>query len=311
MPHIAYIDTIDACHLKCPTCIRGVRGMRNTSSKMPMDLFEKVVAKVKSENYSRVGLYSWTEPFLNQTLHDYIRVVKSTGLACDISTTLSIRHIRHLENVLCSGVDEIIVSLSGADQETYQRNHVGGNLNYALSNLQRIREIIDRRALSIKIRMRLIRFHYNADAEKPLNEIATGLRFNFETIQGGGNPDIKPSSVLGQTPESFEHQIVQAKAMPVSVARPGEVCSLALDQLTIDCAGDVHLCCAFPNYEALKIGHYLDLPETTLLAQRHAHPFCRICTMPRRGITPEDEARLSLAIPNIDLGPKVAASLAQ
>ena len=67
-PEIAWIDTIDVCHLECPTCIRGVRGMQNTPRKMPLEMFEQIVAKVKTERYGRIGLYNWTEPFLNRTL---------------------------------------------------------------------------------------------------------------------------------------------------------------------------------------------------------------------------------------------------
>jgi hypothetical protein len=164
--------------------------------------------RIKAEGYGRIGLYSWNEPFLNQTPHEYVRIVKGVGLACDISSTLSIRRIKQLEKVLCSGPDEIIVSMSGADQATYERNHGGGNLCYALETSAVCAK------LSI-VRMRLIKFHYNADAEKP---------------------------------------------------------------------------------ESLKIGHYLDLPETELLLRRHRHSFCRVCTMPRRPAAPEDGARLSAAV---------------
>ena len=31
-----YVDIIDACSLKCPTCVRGLRLMQNTSAKMSL-----------------------------------------------------------------------------------------------------------------------------------------------------------------------------------------------------------------------------------------------------------------------------------
>lgn len=42
----AYIDTVDSCQLKCPTCVRGLRLMANSSRKMSIDLFEQIIAKV-------------------------------------------------------------------------------------------------------------------------------------------------------------------------------------------------------------------------------------------------------------------------
>jgi organic radical activating enzyme len=118
---IAWIDTIDVCHLRCPTCIRGVRGIENTPSKMPLEMFERVIAKVKAERYSCVGLYNWTEPFQNRTLQDYVAVVRQAGLSCEISTTLSLRHIDNLKDTLLAGLNRMTVSMSGATQATYEQ----------------------------------------------------------------------------------------------------------------------------------------------------------------------------------------------
>ena len=52
-PQVAWIDIIDACHLRCPTCIRGVRGIENSGRKMPLEMFEQIIAKVKAERYTR------------------------------------------------------------------------------------------------------------------------------------------------------------------------------------------------------------------------------------------------------------------
>jgi len=268
--------------------------MKNTSKKMPLELFEKIVAKVKSEDYAQIGLYSWNEPFLNLTLHEYVSIVKRAGLACEISSTLSLRRIAGLEKVLCAGLDHLTVSVSGADQATYERNHVGGNLRYVLENLQRVREIIDRNKLSTVARVRMIRFSYNNEAEEPLRAIADDLGLNFEIIEGGGDPDQKPSPILQLTPEWFDLENDRGSKRPLQES-PSEVCSLLFDKLTIDCDGMVYLCCAFPNTESLKIGAYLNLGVDDLLMHRFRHPLCRVCSMPRRPIQDEDRSRLGKA----------------
>ena len=306
MPYIAYIDPIDACHLKCPTCIRGARGMKNTSKKMSLDLFKQIVAKVKSESYQRIGLYSWTEPFLNLTLHDYVQIVKDAGLRCDISTTLSLRRINNLEKVLCAGLDDMIVSMSGADQETHQRNHVGGTLSYAFDNLARIREIISRHGLATNIRMRLLRFHYNADSEPVLRNKAAEFGFNFETIEAGGDPDAGPPQQLFQTHQHFADLIAAGSQKPGPDG--SHVCSLIFDTLAMDCAGDVHLCCAYPNIEELKIGSYLELSEADLLLKRFQNPFCQTCTIPRRAANEHDTARLAASNWSKPLSPPTATT---
>ena len=54
--------------------------------------------------------------------------MRQAGLSCDISTTLSLRHIDNLEETLLAGLNWMTVSMSGATQGTYEINHVGGKL---------------------------------------------------------------------------------------------------------------------------------------------------------------------------------------
>jgi hypothetical protein len=291
MPYrIAWIDTIDACHLKCPTCIRGVRGMKNSGRKMSLELFEQVVHKVRAENYFGIGLFDWTEPFLNRTLEDYVATVKAARLLCDISSTLSFRHIDNLEAVLCAGVDHLAVSTSGYDQKVYQINHVGGRIDYVLANLQRVRDIIDRHQLRTKVSLRFLRFDYNAGEEAKLRQMTDRLRFEFQNIKADGHPI--SGQVEKETAEDFARKVANA---PPPAASDGQVCPLVFDQIVIDCNADVYLCCAFPNMPALRIGPYLEMSAQEILLRRHHHAFCGTCTRPRRAETAHDIRRLNAA----------------
>lgn len=294
MPYIAYIDPIDACHLKCPTCIRGARGMKNTSGKAPLDLFKSLAEKAKSEGYEGIGIYSWSEPFLNLTLHEYVQAVHDLGVRSEISTTLSIRRIPNLERVLCAGLSDMVVSISGSDQEMYQRNHAGATLDYVYDNLLLAREIIDRNKLSTNIRLRFLRFHYNASAESILKEKADALGFIFEPVDAGGNPDLGPQQMLYQTKEYFQSKVAEG-VQKTSDQDGAQVCPLIFDQLAINPAGDAHLCCAFPNVDELKIGPYLEMSESELLLKRVNHPFCKTCWIPPRAANQSDRDRLSTA----------------
>lgn len=211
-----------------PTCIRGVRGLENTARKMPLEIFEQVIAKVKAERYTRVGLYNWTEPFLNRTLQDYVAVVRQAELPCDISTTLSLRHIDNLEKTLLAGLNLMTVSMSGATQATYEINHVDGNIEYAFVNLQRIREVIDRHSLQTVINMRFIQFAYNAGEIEDLRCRAEQMGFAFEVVAGQSHP--KSGHMLNDMAEAnFKkamgwHQIrytgTTRRGLPIDI-RPG------------------------------------------------------------------------------------------
>lgn len=293
-PHIAYVDTIDTCHLRCPSCHKGVRTIPNTTRKMPLEMFERIVNKLKAAGYQIVSLYNWTEPFLNRQLPDFVALTKRAGLGCELSTTLSLRRVDSLEAVLQAGLDRMRVSMSGLEQEIYQINHVGGVVSDVLSNLRRMRALLDQHALAPEVLIKMIRFDYNSDEEPKLRALADELRFGFELTEGMSNPS-NDQRLHKTTEVEFERYFTTSWRGDTPESR-GELCPLLFDQIVIDVVGDVYLCCAFPTYPSLRIGNYLELTDQEILLRRYAHPLCRVCYMPRRPASAADGERLAGAM---------------
>src|SRR6266568_333939 len=290
---IAWVDTLDACHLKCPTCIRGVRGMQNSPRKMSLDTFAAVVARLREQGFPRIALFNWTEPFLNRNIEDYVAIAKKSRFWVSLSSTLSIPHIDNLEETLAAGLDLLTVSLSGIDQEIYQINHVGGNLKYVMNNLALVRDIIARRALSTRVDLRLLKFDYNAHQEPRIRDYAASMGFHFEPLDGVGHP--KSNWLSEYNNERYLREAEAAAGKP-SPEDEGKACELMFNQIAIDCVGDVYICCAMPNYPSLRIGKFLDMTSDEILAAKFLHPFCRACTMPRRERTTAEESRVQNAL---------------
>jgi MoaA/NifB/PqqE/SkfB family radical SAM enzyme len=303
---IAWIDTIDACQLKCPTCIRGVRGIKNTARKMELDTFAAIVGRLKDEGFRRIGLYNWTEPFLNRTIQDYIGKGKEAGFWVNLSTTLSLRHIDNLEQALVAGLDHLTVTISGFDQETYEINHVGGVWEYVLKNLHEVRDIIARYQLPTLVELRMLKFSYNLHQEESIRQFAEQMGFHFLPIDGIGDP--KSDLLKAYTSAHFIREAEKA-ADVISPEDEGKACELMFNQIAIDSSGDVYVCCAVPTYPSLKLGKFLEMTADQILAKKFTHPFCRACTLPRRERTAAEDARLRTALDNTRLlHPEVALS---
>jgi MoaA/NifB/PqqE/SkfB family radical SAM enzyme len=290
---IAWVDTIDVCHLKCPTCIRGVRGMPNTSAKMDLETFAAIAARLKQQGYDKVGLLNWTEPFLNRNLEDYVATAKTAGLWVLLCSTLSLPHIDNLEETLAAGLDQITVTISGMDQETYAINHVGGDLSHVMQNLTRIREIRDRRALPLQVDLRFLQFDYNTHQAPQARDYAESLGFRFDPLDGVGHPS---STAVAEQDDAHYLQLAAAAARIPSPEDQGKACELMFNQMAIDCHGDVYICCAMPDFPSLRIGNFLQMTADEILAARFRHPFCRACTMPRRDRSPAEDSRLKSAL---------------
>ncbi len=287
---VCYVDLIDACHLKCPTCVRGARLLPNTAQKMDPDRFERIVRKARSEGYDAIGLYNWTEPFLNPGIPDYIARVKRLGLACDVSTTLSFANRRRLiDQALGAGLDTLIVSVSGHRQEVHEINHRGGNLAFVRANLEHVSRLLGDERIETSVVLRFLKFAHNADEQPLLEDYARSLGIAFEVLDAAGDPNRSVSHYAH--PDAFLDRLRNFSPLRPH-EREGEVCPLIMDTVSVDAGGKVFICCAYPNYGFLEIGSYLDLSRDEILWKRYTHPICGSCGFPRRVATDADRDAL-------------------
>jgi hypothetical protein len=267
--------------------------MQNSGRKMPLEKFVSVVEKICDEGYKQIGLFSWTEPFINRDLHEYVSTVKRYGLRCMVSSNFSLRRIPGLEATLKSGLDHLIVSVSGFDQQVYQVNHVDGNISYVKDNLRQAAALKANGLTSARIVLRFIKFPYNHGEEEKLEKFSRELDIEFEVIAGVGDPTALPTIASNKTYEATLGSFRSERPYDL----PGKVCPLISGKGTsIDSDGAAYLCCAYPNYDALRIGSYLDLPQEAILLRKYNHPFCGSCSFPRQDATPADHQALVEAL---------------
>jgi hypothetical protein len=299
---IAYVDVNDICQLHCPTCLKGMRIQENSNETMPLGMFRAICLKLAEEGYRIVGLYNWTEPFLNMRVHEYIRIVKAVGLECDISSNFSFANrFPVIRESLRAGLDRLIVSVSGFDQAVYEINHRSGRIAWVKKNLELVSDLLlHEKTIATEVRIKFIKFDYNISQEPLLREYAESLNLEFEIVEGVGHPNfpVKTYMVHDSAVEPNRADISSRLSdySPVRThEKPGEICVLPLDTLAIDCKGDVYLCCQYPNLPSLKIGKYLELTADESLISRYTHPICASCNIPRRRMNPADQLRLSQA----------------
>ena len=264
---------------------------------MPIRQFEKILQKAKREGFNIIGLYNWTEPFLNKRLENYVSMVKKYGLYCGLSSNLSIKPTTYtnvIQNALRAGVDSMLVSVSGFNQEIYEINHVGGNIEWVKENLEMIALMKKKRQIKTRIFLKFIKFDYNRHEEELLRNYASKIQIEFEIIDGQGDPRGTILDVGSEEKISLQIVNFTGSAKPANDTNSAihEVCPLVFDSLLINHKGMAYLCCAFPSYKSLEIGSYLEMPEKDLLVQRHNHPFCSSCSLPRRRSTAADLQRM-------------------
>ena len=270
------IDVNDQCHLRCKTCVKGVRAIPNTKKLLPLESFEKILHKAKSDEIKKIALYSWTEPFLNQGLDKYTELVKKNNFLCMVSSTLSIARITNLEKAL-SNTDVLVISISGLDQETYEINHVGGKLEFVKKHIEEIALLKSDKKISTKVVLKFLKWDYNEHQEQLARDYAKSMRFDFDVINGSCHP------LNNQISPDFAHEMeVKIKDKMFGNSETSDTyCPLIFNQISVNADGDVYQCCAHGYYDFMKHGSYLDLSMKEIFIQRINHPSCKVCDFPR------------------------------
>lgn len=122
------IEAASACNLKCRFCIHGNAALlqqgRYRAGIMPMDLFRMIVEQLKDagEKIRYITLHARGEPLLNPHLADMVRLLKSSGVAGQVSfnTNGLLLTPERGRELIDAGLDYIRFSIEGASSQAYQ-----------------------------------------------------------------------------------------------------------------------------------------------------------------------------------------------
>lgn len=129
------------CNIKCPFCPRQTFAPEITQSGL---MLEKSYAPVVPhlETSQRTGLYGLGEPFLNKNFFSFLAAAKAKGSYCMTSTHGMSLTGEKIDEVLDSGLDELCVSMDGANARTFNYLRAGADFKTVVRN---VTELLRRR----------------------------------------------------------------------------------------------------------------------------------------------------------------------
>jgi len=309
-----FLEIGSACNLFCPTCTKGnqrpVDGLRyeHKSGFMDMDLMEKILAKIASENPNAIVFtYGNREPMLHPQLPECITAIHRHGLHPEMSTNLNV--IKRLDDLLAAKPDLIIISLSGFTQEVYVKGHAGGKIERVKENMRTIAETNNRIPEAKRVRI-AVNYHVYNDNEHeiaPMRAYALNLGLEFFTsvaraismenaIQYCRSKDPYPFQFEVQEGQpDWNHLLppvgqtyidtMQRLRIPPDRAREmykdypvAPVCPVGAGGMFtfIRHDGQTSLCACTAD-RRLKLTDYLDTTPDQMIEQRTGHSFCKQC----------------------------------
>lgn len=135
------IEPVGKCNLKCVTCNMALPDANKGKGNMHPFAYDTVLDKLLDDLplVSGVSLFLWGEPLMHPQLDEFIKITKTRGLTCDISTNLNFG--KHLDRVLEAGPDILSIACSGRG-EMYEKTHTGGKYSAFRENLDRVAQFM-------------------------------------------------------------------------------------------------------------------------------------------------------------------------
>jgi len=114
------IEPTNHCNMMCQMCLRNV--MTRPQGYMDWEVFCKIVDECSAHNTYSFSLYMLGEPLMHPRIRDMINYSKKMVIPyVDVSTNA----LLDMRVLLGTALDELIISLDGIDNATYNQNRKG------------------------------------------------------------------------------------------------------------------------------------------------------------------------------------------
>lgn len=127
MPAKVGIEPTTSCNLRCPECPSGLRAFTRPTGMLAYPDFQTMVDQLR-HRLVYLLLYFQGEPYLNPDFLKMAGHAASRGVYTATSTNAHYLSPEKARETVASGIHEVLVSIDGATQETYQAYRVGGDL---------------------------------------------------------------------------------------------------------------------------------------------------------------------------------------
>ncbi len=288
-PVSIFIEPISRCNFQCPLCPIGARELKRELGTLTLENFKTILDNVGPQ-VRTLALWNQGEPTINDALPEMIRYAHDRDIYTMVSTNGSLLMRRNLVNRLIeSGLDELIFSIDGLTQQTYQVYRVGGYLETVVYGMKTMRKRRDEmQSATPRIIMQWLPMKHN-EHEIPM--------LRRKAIEWGADAvEIKTTQIYSDEqaekylPEMKELTRYERKGQRWETRRRYQSCKRLWLSTVIDWNGTVVPCC-FDKDEDFILGNALmeDFGEIwrgeaynkfreTLLTQGRMLDMCRNCT---------------------------------
>ena len=133
------IEPTTFCNLRCPECPSGLRSFTRPTGMMDLNLYRELIDQL-APDLVYLLLYFQGEPYLHPQFHEMAAYARQKGIFSASSTNGHYLNEKNARATVESGLSELIISVDGTTQESYENYRIGGKLETVIQGIQNLVE---------------------------------------------------------------------------------------------------------------------------------------------------------------------------
>ncbi len=245
MPLTLMVEPTNLCNLKCPLCPTGAGLLGRKGEMMKFNDFKKIIDEL-GPYLIHLRLWNWGEPLLNKDIYRMISYAKRHKIFVNTSTNSFFLTKENAANLVESGLDEIVISLDGASEETYSKYRKSGNFTRVIEAMNSlVEEKRRKRSKTPLIKLQFIIMKHNEHEVKKVRELAKVIGVDVLFFKTVGIMDVSVyEDIKDYLPLNKAYRRYEIKQGGVE-SKQGirNFCDYLWDETTINVDGSVVPCC--------------------------------------------------------------------
>lgn len=167
-PWFVSIEPSSVCNLACPQCPVGEGDISRGNNYLSLEEYSSLLGEI-APTTTLLSLYFQGEPIMHKQFTDFIKLASEQGIYTQTSTNGQLLSTEICRGLVQAGLDRIIVSVDGLDQESYEEYRKGGNFEKVKEGIRNL--VNTRKELGSKAPLVILQFLVFKHNEHQLPEV--------------------------------------------------------------------------------------------------------------------------------------------
>jgi radical SAM protein with 4Fe4S-binding SPASM domain len=244
-PFTISVEPTTSCNLRCPECPSGLRKFTRDTGMISLEMYHQVIDQLHPDLFYLI-LYFQGEPYLHPLFFHMAEYARKKKIYTATSTNAHFLTDHLARKTVESGLDRIIISLDGLDQETYEKYRVGGTMEKVIEGTRNlVKWKKELRSKTPFIILQFIVFSTNEHQVPKLRKLAKELgvdKLELKTAQvynyEEGNALIPSNEALSRYKKKSDNRYVIDNPLYNHCLRMWRGCVITWDGLVVPCCFD-------------------------------------------------------------------------